>query len=130
VGPAVEKLAHSFGLAIQTDDHPEAGHYYRSDHFSLARVGVPAFSVNEGVLFKGHDLAWGEEKESDYVAHRYHQPSDKYRPEMDFTGNAKMAKFGFALGWQVAGQAELAGWQPGDEFEKARKSSQQLKTGF
>jgi hypothetical protein len=49
---------------------------------------------------------------------------------MDFTGNAKMAKFGFALGWQVAGQAELAGWQPGDEFEKARKSSQQLKTGF
>jgi Zn-dependent M28 family amino/carboxypeptidase len=130
VGPAVEKLAHSFGLAIQTDDHPEAGHYYRSDHFSLARVGVPAFSVNEGALFKGHDLAWGEEKESDYVAHRYHQPSDKYRPDMDFTGNAKMAKFGFALGWQVAGQAELAGWQPGDEFEKARKSSQQLKTGF
>ena len=130
VGSAVEKLAHSFGLAIQTDDHPEAGHYYRSDHFSLARVGVPAFSVNEGALFKGHDLAWGEEKESDYVAHRYHQPSDKYHPDMDFTGNAKMAKFGFALGWQVAGQAELAGWQPGDEFEKARKSSQQLKTGF
>jgi Zn-dependent M28 family amino/carboxypeptidase len=130
LSPLVERTAQSFSLAIQPDDHPEAGHYYRSDHFSLARVGVPAFSVNQGPLFKGHDLAWGEEKESDYVAHRYHQPSDEYRPDMDFTGNAKLAKFGFALGWQVANQPELAGWQPGDEFEKARKGSQQSKPGF
>jgi Zn-dependent M28 family amino/carboxypeptidase len=129
VNPLVEKVAQAFHLAIQTDDHPEAGHYYRSDHFSMARVGVPAFSINEGALFKGHDLAWGEEKERDYVAHRYHQPSDKYRVEMDFTGDGKMAMFGFALGWQVATQPELAGWQPGDEFEKARKGSQS-KTGF
>jgi Zn-dependent M28 family amino/carboxypeptidase len=130
LGQLVEQTARAFSLAIQPDDHPEAGHYYRSDHFSLARVGVPAFSVNQGPLFKGHDLAWGEAKESDYVAHRYHQPSDEYRADMDFTGNAKMAKFGFALGWQVANQQELAGWLPGDEFEKARKDSQQSKTGF
>jgi Zn-dependent M28 family amino/carboxypeptidase len=130
ISPLVERVAQAFHLSIQPDDHPEAGHYYRSDHFSMARVGVPAFSVNEGALFKGHDLAWGEEKEKDYVTHRYHQPSDEYRPDMDFTADAKMAKFGFALGWQVAGQPELAGWQPGDEFEKARKRSQQPKTGF
>ncbi|HMF91537.1 MAG TPA: M28 family peptidase [Candidatus Angelobacter sp.] len=130
VSPLVEKVAQAFHLSIQPDDHPEAGHYYRSDHFSMARVGVPAFSVNQGALFKGHDLAWGEEKEKDYVTHRYHQPSDEYRADMDFTGDAKMARFGFALGWLVAGQPELAGWQPGDEFEKARKSSQQAKTGF
>ncbi len=127
--PLVEKLALAFKLAIQPDDHPEAGHYYRSDHFSMARVGVPAFSINQGPLFKGHDLAWGEQKEQDYVAHRYHQPSDEYRPDMDFTGDAKMAKFGFALGWLVAARPDLAGWQPGDEFEKARKSSQS-KSGF
>jgi Zn-dependent M28 family amino/carboxypeptidase len=127
--PLVEKVALSFKLAIQPDDHPEAGHYYRSDHFSMARVGVPAFSVNQGPLFAGHDLAWGEEKESDYVAHRYHQPSDEYRPDMDFTGNAKMARFGFELGWLVAAQPELAGWQPGDEFEKARKNPPP-KTGY
>lgn len=119
----VQKVAGDFDMSIQPDSVPEAGHYYRSDHFSMARVGVPSFSVNQGVLFKGHDAAWGEEKNRDYVAHRYHQPSDEYRPEMDFTGDAKMAKFGFALGWQVAEQAQLAGWQPGDEFEKARKSS-------
>jgi len=119
--PLVEKVAKDFGMAIQPDNHPEAGHYYRSDHFSLARVGVPAFSVNEGALFKGHDLAWGEEKQRDYVAHRYHQPSDEYRQDMDFMADAKLAKFGLILGWEAANQANLAGWQTGDEFEKARK---------
>lgn len=127
--PTVRAMADAFEMAIQPDDHPEAGHYYRSDHFSMARVGVPAFSVNEGALFKGHDLAWGEEKERDYVAHHYHQPSDEYRPDMDFTADAKLAKFGFALGWDVANQPELAGWQPGDEFEKARKEASQGKAG-
>jgi Zn-dependent M28 family amino/carboxypeptidase len=119
--PLVEKVAKDFDLAIQPDNHPEAGHYYRSDHFSLARVGVPAFSVNEGALFKGHDLAWGEEKQHDYVAHRYHQPTDEYKPEMDFTADAKLGKFGLVLGWEAANQPALAGWEPGDEFEKARK---------
>ena len=122
--PLVQQVAQSFEMAIQPDDHPEAGHYYRSDHFSMARVGVPSFSINEGPLFKGHDLAWGEEKERDYVAHRYHQPSDEYRPDMDFTADAKLARLGFALGWEVASQPEMAGWQPGDEFEKARKAAQ------
>ncbi|HKV94243.1 MAG TPA: M28 family peptidase [Candidatus Angelobacter sp.] len=122
--PLVEKIAKEFGLAIQPDNHPEAGHYYRSDHFSMARVGVPAFSVNEGALFKGHDLAWGEEKQRDYVAHRYHQPSDEYRPDMDFRSDAEMAKFGLILGWEVANQPGLVAWQAGDEFEKARKAGQ------
>ncbi|HLK53476.1 MAG TPA: M28 family metallopeptidase [Candidatus Angelobacter sp.] len=124
VYPLVQKIAKDFDLAIQPDNHPEAGHYYRSDHFSLARVGVPAFSVNEGALFKGHDLAWGEARQKDYVEHRYHQPSDEYRADMDFTADAKLAKFGLALGWEAADQPNLAGWQPGDEFEKARKGGQ------
>jgi Zn-dependent M28 family amino/carboxypeptidase len=130
VYPTVQAVAQAFGMAIQPDDHPEAGHYYRSDHFSMARVGVPAFSVNEGALFKGHDLVWGEEKEKDYVTHRYHQPSDEYRADMDFTADAKLAKIGLALGWDVANQSALAGWQPGDEFEKARKSAQTAKASF
>jgi Zn-dependent M28 family amino/carboxypeptidase len=122
--PLVQKVAGEFALAIQPDNHPEAGHYYRSDHFSLARVGVPAFSVNEGALFKGHDLAWGEEKQRDYVAHRYHQPSDEYRADMDFGADAKLARFGLVLGWEAANQADMEGWQTGDEFEKARKGLQ------
>src|SRR5258708_12305466 len=52
--PVVESMAKTFGLAIRPDAHPEAGHYYRSDHFSLARVAVPSFSIREGFKSKGH----------------------------------------------------------------------------
>jgi Zn-dependent M28 family amino/carboxypeptidase len=123
--PVVEATAKEFSLTIRNDARPEAGHYYRSDHFSLARVGVPSFSIGEGLKYKGHDAAWGDAQAKDYVDHHYHQPSDEYRPEMDFTGLAKMAQFGFALGSKAASQPALAGWEPGDEFEAARKRARQ-----
>jgi Zn-dependent M28 family amino/carboxypeptidase len=122
--PTVEKTAKAFNLTIQPDQFPGAGHYYRSDHFSFARVGVPAFSVGQGTLFEGHDAAWGVAQEEDYTAHRYHQPSDEYKPSMDFRGNAKMAQFGFLLGWEASSQPHTVGWQPEDEFEAARKKSE------
>lgn len=121
--PNVDATAQEFRLAIRPDSHPEAGHYYRSDHFSLARVGVPSFSIGEGMKYKGHDAAWGLQQADDYTAKRYHQPSDEYHPEMDFTGDATMARFGFALGWEAASQPKLVGWQKGDEFEAARMKS-------
>ena len=96
----------------------------RSDHFSFARVGVPAFSIDEGDKYRGHDREWGTEQAQDYVAHHYHQPSDEYRPDMDFRGDAVMARFGIALGWQAASQPALVGWQPGDEFGKIRAASE------
>ena len=60
----------------------------------------------------------------EYNEKHYHQPSDEYRPEMDFSGDALMAKFGIALGWRAATQQQEIEWQPGDEFEKARKASE------
>jgi Zn-dependent M28 family amino/carboxypeptidase len=123
--PVVEKSAQKYGLAIRPDALPEAGHYYRSDHFSLARVGIPSFSVGEGMKFKGHDEAWGKAQAKDYVEHHYHQPSDEYRPEMDFTGLVKLMWFGYDLGLQAASQPALVQWQPGDEFESARKKATQ-----
>jgi Zn-dependent M28 family amino/carboxypeptidase len=121
--PVVQATAADFHLAIRPDPHPEAGHYYRSDHFSLARVGVPSFSINEGVKFAGHDAQWGEDQAKDFVEHHYHQPSDEYSPDMDFTGDALIARFGFVLGSKAAWEPKLAGWLPGDEFEAARKQS-------
>ena len=96
--PTVEKIAGEFGLAIRPDAHPEAGHYYRSDHFSLSRVGVPSFSIGQGLKFAGHDLAWGEAQAKDYVDNHYHKPADVFREEWNFAGLAKMASFGYALG--------------------------------
>jgi Zn-dependent M28 family amino/carboxypeptidase len=121
--PAIEAMAKTFRLNIRPDSRPEAGHYYRSDHFSLARVGIPAFSVNEGTKYKGHDAAWGMQQAEEYTSKHYHQPSDEYHPSMDFTGDAAMARFGFVLGWEAASQTKLVGWQKGDEFEAARLAS-------
>jgi Zn-dependent M28 family amino/carboxypeptidase len=121
--PTVVATAKRFNLAIVPDAHPEAGHYYRSDHFSMARVGVPAFSIGEGTLFKGHDAAWGLAKEDDYTAHRYHNFSDNYTPDMDFAGDAKLARFGLELGWQALTAPATVSWKPNDEFAPARKKS-------
>src|SRR5580698_3740888 len=122
--PTVQTVAKAFDLALLPDPTPGAGHYYRSDHFSLARVGIPAFSVDQGELFEGHDEAWGRAQAEDYVEHHYHQPSDEYHADWDFRGNAKLARFGFVLGWLASEQPRSIEWQPGDEFEKARKASE------
>jgi len=122
--PAVQTVAKAFDLALLPDPTPGAGHYYRSDHFSLARVGIPAFSVDQGELFEGHAPEWGREQQADYVAHHYHQPSDEYRADWDFRGNAKLASFGFVLGWLASEQPKPVEWQSGDEFEAGRKASE------
>jgi Zn-dependent M28 family amino/carboxypeptidase len=120
--PIVQATAKDFTLTIKPDSRPEAGHYYRSDHFSFARVGVPSFSIAQGVKFEGHPAEWGVAQQKEYNDKHYHQPSDEYHPDMLFTGNAKMARFGIALGWQAANLANEIRWKPGDEFEKARKA--------
>jgi Zn-dependent M28 family amino/carboxypeptidase len=119
--PTLERTAKQFGLSIAPDSNPGAGYYYRSDHFSMARVGVPAFSVNMGPKFKGHPREWGIEQDKIYTEKNYHQPSDQFDPNWDFSGPAVITRFGFALGWEAANQQQLVQWKSGDEFEAARK---------
>lgn len=124
--PTVEKTAKLFKLDIEPDATPLAGHYYRSDHFSLARVGIPAFSINAGAKYAGHPREWGLEQQKDYVANRYHRPADQYVPSMDFSTDAELARFGYTLGWQALSAPQSIGWQPGDEFEPVRQRSEKI----
>jgi Zn-dependent M28 family amino/carboxypeptidase len=119
--PVVQKTAAAFDLRIEPDESPMAGIYYRSDHFSLARVGVPAFSIDEGSLFAGHPAEWGIREKEEYDAERYHRPTDEYRADFDFRADARLAQFGFLLGWQAL--LSPVTWNPGDEFEAVRKKS-------
>ncbi len=118
--PTVEKTAAAFGFEIQADAEPGAGHYYRSDHFSMARAGVPAFSINTGVKFAGHTAEWGKALHEEYTAKRYHRPADEFSPTMDFTSDAALAQFGFALGWEAMLAKGTVNWLSGDEFEATR----------
>ncbi len=122
--PVVEATAKRFGLALVPDPRPEAGSYYRSDHFSLSRVGIPAFSVDAGTLYEGHDRAWGVAKEKDFNENHYHNFSDNFDPTWDFAGDAKLLRFGIDLGWQVIHLPKTVEWKSGDEFEAARKASE------
>ncbi|MEZ2348568.1 M28 family peptidase [Terriglobus sp. RCC_193] len=119
--PLLEALAAHDNLTLRKGGVDAGGGYYRSDHFSLARVGIPAFSLGQGGMFVGHDEAWGREQSRDFGQNKYHTPADVYSDSMDFTGNAHMARFGFELGWIVMSQPERMEWLPGDEFEAARK---------
>jgi Zn-dependent M28 family amino/carboxypeptidase len=122
--PEVQATAKRFGLAIVPDPRPEAGSYYRSDHFSLSRVGIPAFSVDSGTLYEGHDHAWGVAQEKEYNDNHYHNFSDNFDAKWDFSGDAKLVRFGMDLGWQVIHAPHTVEWNAGDEFEAGRKASE------
>ena len=121
--PNVEATAKRFDLKIVPDPRPEAGSYYRSDHFSLSRVGIPAFSIDAGTLYEGHDAAWGIAQEKAFNDNNYHNFSDEFDPKWDFRGDAKLVRFGMDLGWQVITGPGSIHWNAGDEFEPARKAS-------
>ena len=122
--PEVEATAKRFGLAIVPDPRPSAGSYYRSDHFSLSRVGIPAFSIDAGTLYEGHDKAWGVAQEKEFNDNHYHNFSDNFDPNWDFRGDANLVRFGMDLGWQVIRAKTTVEWNRGDEFEAARKASE------
>ncbi|WP_244502097.1 M28 family peptidase [Terriglobus roseus] len=123
VYPLMEELSKQDGLELRKGGVDAGGGYYRSDHFSLARVGIPAFSVGQGNKFVGHDEAWARAQEKDFNESKYHTPADIYSDSMDFTGNARIARFGFELGWLVMNQPKRVEWVDGDEFAAARKKS-------
>ena len=122
---AVESLAEDFGVSLTPDAHPEQGYYYRSDQFSLAKQGVPAFSLKTGSQFAGRPDGWGDGRVGDYRSRHYHQPSDEFREDWDFGGIAALAEFGRELGTVIANQPALPTWAPGDEFLAARERSWQ-----
>jgi Zn-dependent M28 family amino/carboxypeptidase len=77
-------------------------HYYRSDHFSFAQAGIPAFTVEQGDDFAGKPAGYGAQVFEDYNAKHYHQPSDEYRDDWDMSGIEQIACFGFLLGQSAA----------------------------
>lgn len=106
---------------VKPDQFPDRGFFYRSDQFSLARVGVPAMYLDEGTDFVGQPEGWGAERIAEWEERHYHQPSDELTDEWRFDGMVADARFGFWAGLIVANAEEMPSWNPGDEFEAARQ---------
>jgi len=121
--PMIQRDAQAMHLEIKPDSEPEQGHYYRSDHFSLARVGVPAFSISAGTEYLGKPADFGSMAFEQYNNEHYHQPSDEYRDDWNFGSMVQMAEFGLRVGMDAANIPKLPTWKPGDEFLKAREQS-------
>ena len=120
--PLVQKTAADFKLELKPDSGGAAGGYFRSDHFSFARTGVPAFSVGMGGHYLGKPASYGAEKGAEIGSH-YHQPSDEYSENWDFAGLEQFARFGLTLGMRIANLDRLPTWLKGDEFLPARERS-------
>jgi Zn-dependent M28 family amino/carboxypeptidase len=99
--PVVEEVARRFGLTIHPDAHPETGGYFRSDHFSFVKAGVPAFSVS---MAGDREATPGPKIQAlmEKLKGSYHQPSDEYSDDWDLSGLEQFARFGFSLGLEVA----------------------------
>ena len=111
------------GLVESPEDHAERGHYYRSDHFSLAKQGVPMFDVGRGLDYINGGKAAGAAQTEDYVVNRYHQPSDEYSPNWDWSGITADVQLYYKLGRMLATTSAWPNWHKTDEFRSARDKS-------
>jgi Zn-dependent M28 family amino/carboxypeptidase len=117
------------GRYYSPDPHPEAGHFYRSDHFSFAKVGIPAISFGEGNDLVNGGIARGEALGKEYVDKHYHQPSDEWSPQWDFTGMAQDVELLHDLGRDLANSRAWPDWSPDSEFRAVRDKTAAERPG-
>jgi len=120
LGPALAAMVRPRGMRLTPDEHPERGYFYRSDHFSFAKAGIPSVSIGAGTDFIGRPREWGPQQQEEYTSMRYHQPSDEYRPDFDLTGAVQLSEIVLGFGRHVANAAARPTWNRDAEFRAVR----------
>jgi Zn-dependent M28 family amino/carboxypeptidase len=110
-------------LSYSADPKPEAGHFFRSDHFPFAKRGVPAISFGSGQHWEQGGVAAGKKESDRYTAENYHQPSDEWHAEWTFEGMARDLGILYAVGRELADSNAWPNWSRDSEFRTARDSS-------
>ncbi len=114
--------ARRMGRYIITDDEPENGFYFRSDHFNFAKVGIPALYLKTGSDFVGQGKAYGQQLKSTYTQKHYHQPSDEFdTTRMNFEGGVDDLRLLFQVGKKLAFSDQWPQWKEGSEFKAIRE---------
>ena len=111
------------GRTLSGDAQPEKGFYYRSDHFNFAKVGVPAFDPESGIIFVGKPAEYGRQKREEFDANDYHKPSDQITPDWDMSGGVEDLNLLATMGYRIANAAKIPEWRPGNEFRAIREKS-------
>lgn len=121
----VNAIAQMQGRVVTADQYPDRGFFYRSDQFNFAKIGVPALYLDTGTEFVDQAGDWGKHQHAAYEEKHYHQPSDEIAADWNFDGMIEDAQLGFYVGNNIANAAaaDLPKWNPGDEFEAARKAA-------
>jgi Zn-dependent M28 family amino/carboxypeptidase len=120
LGQTIARAAAAEGLRISTNqDALVRGAYFRSDHFSLARVGVPGTSLESGTDYVGRPAGWGKEQQDEYVAKRYHQPSDEILPWFTDDGVVQQLRVIVRTAVAIGRPAHQPTWNPSSEFRHA-----------
>lgn len=107
-------------MYIVPDDKPEAGYYYRSDHISLAKKGVPMLYADPGNEHEDYGLIFGEDFSDDYTKNRYHKPADEYNDTWDLSGIKQTSEILYELGYNLANSNMWPNWYEGTEFRSLR----------
>jgi len=115
--------AKRYGMTYSADPKPEAGHFFRSDHFSFAKRGVPAVSFGSGNDWVDGGLKAGKAAEDDYNANRYHQPADEWQASWTFTGMARDLQLLYSVGHDLADSDAWPNWSKESEFRGIRDAS-------
>ncbi|SFS50370.1 M28 family metallopeptidase [Brevundimonas viscosa] len=123
----VQAAAEAQGRTIRPDANPAAGSYFRSDHFPLAKRGVPMAYVDGGGEFLDEPIAPRNAARDEYTARRYHQADDEWSPEWDLRGQAEDLALIYGLGLELANSRAWPGWKPGSEFGPARAASENAR---
>jgi Zn-dependent M28 family amino/carboxypeptidase len=117
------KVAKAHGRDFTPDPNPGAGHFFRSDHFSFAKQGLPALSFGSGEDLVNGGKAAGEAAAETYTREHYHQPSDEFDPKWNLAGMAEDIDILYDLGRQLADSREWPSWYQGSEFKAAREKT-------
>jgi Zn-dependent M28 family amino/carboxypeptidase len=120
LGLMLEAILKARGRTLGKDAHPERGYFFRSDHFPLAKAGVPALSLSEPKEFTGPNAAELLKKQEAYNDTDYHQPSDEYDPSWDFSGAVEDMRVLAKLAWDVAAAPAMPAYNEGDQFGQVR----------
>jgi len=119
----VQSAATKQGRTVVGDLEPSKGYYYRSDQFSLAKVGVPAVYLHSGHAVRNQPEGWGKKQLQAWTDKHYHQRSDQYDPSWDLSGAIEDIQLLAEVGLNAADAPQMQTWTPGDEFELARKQA-------